>query len=306
MHEDTSPMTKSKLAAKLRNGEFVITSEIVPPVSAGREALLKLAVPFKDRFAALNVTDGPGARVHMSSIAASAILARDGFDPIAQVACRDRNRIALQADLLGAAALDIHDVLFLTGDDPSQGDQPDAKPVFDAKSNDLLRWSSQMATDGILPSGRKIDTPPRFFNGAADVPVKPSKGWTPKELLGKADAGAHFIQTQLCYDIDIAKAYLAGLNDHGLTERVYILLGTGPIASAKSARWMNDNLFGVVVPDGVIDRLEHAQDAKLEGLKICVEFVSQLRDIPGIAGIHLMAPGNVGSLPALMDEIAMA
>ncbi len=306
MHEDTSPMTKSKLAAKLRKGEFVITSEIVPPVSGGREALLKLAAPFKDRFAALNVTDGPGARVHMSSIAASAVLARDGFDPIAQVTCRDRNRIALQADLLGAAALDIHDVLFLTGDDPSKGDQPDAKPVFDAKSNDLLRWSSQMSTEGVLPSGRQIDTPPHFFNGAADVPVKPWKGWAPKELLAKAEAGAHFIQTQLCYDIDIAKAYLAGLKDHGLTERVYILLGTGPLASAKSARWMNDNLFGVVVPDDVIDRLERAQDAKVEGRKICVEFVNQMHHIPGIAGIHLMAPGNIGSLPALMDEIATA
>ena len=303
MPNETSPTTQSKLAARLRKGEFVYTSEIVPPLSGGRDGLLQSAAPLKDRFAALNVTDGPGARVHMSSIAAAAVLASDGYEPIAQMTCRDRNRIAIQADLLGASALDIHNVLFLTGDDPSAGDQPDAKPVFDAKSNDLLRWSSEMSAKGVLPSGRQIDTPPHFFNGAADVPVKPSPGWTPKELLGKAEAGADFIQTQLCYDIDIAKAYMAGLRDHGLTERLYILLGTGPIASAKSARWMNDNLYGVVVPDSVIERLERAADAKLEGRKMCVEFITGLREIAGIAGVHIMAPGNVGALPALMDEL---
>ena len=297
-------MSGSILSQRLTKGEFVLTGEIVPPVSGAADELLSLAAPFKDKLAGLNVTDGPGARVHMSSMAASAILARNGFNPIFQLTCRDRNRIALQADLLGASALGIHDVLFLTGDDPSAGDQPEAKAVFDAKSHDLLAWSVTMSEQGQLPSGREIATPPKFFNGAADVPTVPKQGWVPTELLRKADSGAHFIQTQLCYDIDTVRAYAAGLKDHGLTDRLFILLGTGPLASAKSARWMNKNLFGVSVPDAVIDRLEQADDPKLEGRKMCSEFISQLREVDGIHGVHLMAPGNIGSLLTLIDELA--
>ncbi len=297
-------MSGSILAQRLSQGEFVLTGEIVPPVSGAADELLHLAAPFKNKLAGLNVTDGPGARVHMSSMAASAILARSGFNPIFQLTCRDRNRIALQADLLGASALGVHDVLFLTGDDPSAGDQPEAKAVFDAKSHDLLAWSVTMSEQGQLPSGREIASPPKFFNGAADVPTVPKEGWVPTELLRKADCGAHFIQTQLCYDIDIVRAYAAGLKDHGLTDRLYILLGTGPLASAKSARWMNKNLFGVSVPDAVIARLEKADDPKREGRKMCADFIAGLRDIDGIHGVHLMAPGNLESLLTLIDDLA--
>ena len=302
-------MTKtagSKLAERLRRGEFVFTGEIVPPVSGGPSGLLTIAAPFKGRLAGLNVTDGPGARVHMSSVVAAGILAQNGHSPIVQLTCRDRNRIALQADLLGASAMGVRDALFLTGDDPSAGDQPEAKPVFDAKSHDLLAWSLKMSTEGVLPSGRKITSPPNFFNGAADVPIIPPKNWVPNELIRKADAGAHFIQTQLCYDIGVVKAYINGLSDHGLTDRLFILLGTGPLASAKSARWMNENLFGVTVPDNIIDRLESAADPKSEGRKLCQAFIEELRDVPGVHGVHLMAPGNIGSLPELIDTVTGA
>lgn len=294
------------LAERLQRGEFVFTGEIVPPVSGGSQELLELAAPFKDRLSGLNVTDGPGARVHMSSLAASGILALNGHTPIVQLTCRDRNRIALQADLLGASALGVRNALFLTGDDPSAGDQPEAKAVFDAKSHDLLAWSRTMSSDGVLPSGRAITSQPQFFNGAADVPIDPPKDWVPAELIRKADAGAHFIQTQLCYDINIVKAYAAALTELGLTERLYFLLGTGPLASARSARWMNENLFGVQVPDDIIERLEHASDPKAEGRQLCQAFVDELRDVPGIHGVHLMAPGNVGSLPSLLDDLTAA
>ncbi len=297
-------LEQSKLAQRLKSGEFVLTGEIVPPVSGGPDELVALAAPFKDRLAALNVTDGPGARVHMSSLAASAILVQNGHSPIVQFTCRDRNRIALQADLLGASALGVRDALFLTGDDPAAGDQPEAKAVFDAKSHDLLAWSLKMSTEGVLPSGRGLLTAPKFFNGASDVPQVPTADWEPTDLKRKANAGAHFIQTQLCYDIDIVKAYIAGLTDHGLTERLYILLGTGPLASARSARWMNDNLFGVEVPDQIIDRLERAHDPKAEGRKLCQAFVEQLREIDGVHGVHLMAPGNVGALPDVIDALS--
>ncbi|MGI9423410.1 MAG: methylenetetrahydrofolate reductase [Hyphomicrobiaceae bacterium] len=292
------------LASRLRRGEFVLTGEIVPPVSGGPDELLALAEPFREGLAALNVTDGPGAKVHMSSLAAAGILAQHGFNPVVQMTCRDRNRIALQADLLGASALGVRNALFLTGDDPTAGDQPDAKPVFDAKSHDLLSWSAKMSNEGLLPSGRSIKTPPNFFCGAADVPLVPPPDWVPTELTRKADAGAHFIQTQLCYDIDVVKAYVGALSDHGLTERLFILLGTGPLGSARSARWMNDNLYGVDVPEWMIERLAKADDPKEEGRRLCLAFLAELKDIAGIHGVHLMAPGNVDALPRVIDEFA--
>lgn len=306
MQKSIARTPSSQLGAQLEQGQFVITSEIVPPVSGSPDDLLAVAAPFKDRVAGLNVTDGPGASVHMSSVAASGILAQNGFNPIVQLTCRDRNRIALQAEMLGAAAFGVHDALFLTGDDPSAGDQPEAKPVFDAKSEDLLAWAKQMTDEGTLPTGRAIANPPSFFCGAADVPMIPPKGWEPTALKRKADAGAQFIQTQLCYDLDIVKAYISALSDHGLTERLYILLGTGPLASAKSARWMNANLFGVAVPEALIERLERADDPKEEGRKHCVDLVNALREINGVHGVHLMAPGNLKMLPNVFDDLAAA
>jgi methylenetetrahydrofolate reductase (NADH) len=299
----TSHHAGSRLAERLRAGRFVITGEIVPPVAGGQSELLDRAAPFKARLDAINVTDGPGAQVHMSSVVAAGILAQNGYEPIMQLTCRDRNRIALQADLLGASALGVHNVLLLTGDDPTAGDQPDTKPVFDAKSNDLITWATQMTAEGTLPTGRTIASSPDFFVGAADVPLAPKPGWVPRELLGKADAGANFIQTQLCYDFEIARAYISALADHGLTERLSILLGTGPLASARSAHWMNDNLFGVTIPEPLIDRLEHAADPKREGLELCHALIERLRELPGLAGVHLMAPGNLGALPELLDRI---
>jgi methylenetetrahydrofolate reductase (NADPH) len=301
----SAPRSANRFADKLRAGDFVVTGEIVPPVSGGPETLLARAAPFKDRLDAINLTDGPGAQVHMSSVAAAGILAHNGFEPIMQMTCRDRNRIALQSDLLGASALGVRNALFLTGDDPSAGDQPDAKPVFDAKSNDLITWSREMANEGVLPSGRAITSPPHFFVGAADVPMKPPPDWVPHALVAKADAGAHFIQTQLCYDLDVARAYISALTDHGLTERLFILLGTGPLTSARSARWMNDNLFGVTIPEPIIDRLERAADPKREGLSLCHALIEQLRELPGLSGVHLMAPGNIGALPGLLDLVVV-
>ncbi len=301
-----SPRTAGNgLAEQFNRGAFLFTGEIVPPVAGGPDELLALAAPLMNRLAGLNVTDGPGARVHMSSLAASALLVQHGCNPIMQMTCRDRNRIALQADLLGASALGVTDLLFLTGDDPSRGDQPDAKPVFDCNSIDLLTWSVEMSREGRLPSGRAIATPPTFFNGVADVPIAPPAGWVPSDLMRKADAGAHFVQTQLCYDIDIVRGYIGALVDHGLTDRLYVLLGTGPLAHAKSARWMNDNLFGVQVPEAIIERLERAADPRREGRKLCAEFIGELRQIPGLHGVHLMAPGNIEALPALLDDLAV-
>jgi methylenetetrahydrofolate reductase (NADPH) len=241
---------------------------------------------------AINVTDAAAGRTTMSSFAAAAILCANGLEPILQVTCRDRNRISLAGDLIGAAAQGIENVLILRGDDPSGGDQPDAKPVFDLEAADLMKLARDMRDNGELPSGRKIKPAPGLFIGAADVPRVPDDSWKSEFLLNKIDAGAGFLQTQFCFNLDTAAKYIGRLADEGITERVGVIIGVGPIRSAKSARWMNDNLFGVHVPDETIARLESADDERAEGRQICLELIQGLQEIPGVAGAHIMAPAQ--------------
>ncbi len=284
-----SPPIGSSLVRTLLAGEFAVTAEIVPPLSSNPATLIAKARPLRGLVDALNVTDGARARSHMSSLVAAGLLVQEGHEPILQFTTRDRNRLALQSDVLGAGALGIHNILVLGGDDPKAGDQPDAKPVFDLDSGALIAMIREMGEPGRLPSGREIDTPPKLFIGAADTPIDPPAGWSPDRLASKADAGAQFVQTQFCYDIGIVRRYIARLGDAGLTDRMFILLGIGPIASARSARWMVENLWGVIIPDAIIDRLEGAADEKAEGHKICIEFIEQVEDIGGVAGVHVMA-----------------
>ena len=278
------------LESLLAAGRFVVTAEVTPPLSADAGVLLARAAPLKGKADAVNVTDGAGARATVSSLAAAAILVRAGIEPVLQVACRDRNRIALAADLIGAAALGVTNILALHGDDPEGGDLPDAKPVYDLDSRGVMALARQMREDGTLPSGRAVQPPPRLFIGGADTPFDPPAGWQPTALLAKAEAGADFVQTQFCFDPAVAGRYLARLAEAGLTERLAIILGVGPLASARQARWMNENLHGVSVPEGVIERLERAADPAAEGRKLCVELIQGLSEIPGVAGVHLMAP----------------
>lgn len=284
-----SPPIVSSLVRALLAGEFAVTAEIVPPLSSDPASLIAKARPLRGLVDALNVTDGAGARSHLSSLVAAGLLVQEGHEPILQFTTRDRNRLALQSDVLGAGALGIHNILVLGGDDPKAGDQPDAKPVFDLDSGALIAMIREMGEPGRLPSGREIEAPPKLFIGAADTPIDPPAGWLPDRLASKADAGAQFVQTQFCYDIGIVRRYIARLSDAGLTDRMFILLGIGPIASARSARWMVENLWGVIIPDAVIDRLEGAADEKAEGRKICIEFIEQVKEIGGVAGVHVMA-----------------
>jgi len=295
-----SPPIGSALVRTLLGGDFAVTAEIVPPLSSDPNALLDKARPLLGLVDGLNVTDGAGARSHLSSLVAAGLLVQDGHEPVLQFTTRDRNRLALQSDILGAGALGIHNILILTGDDPKVGDQPDAKPVFDLESGDFIAMVREMGDPGRLPSGREIDTPPKLFIGAADTPIDPPADWTPDRLASKADAGAQFVQTQFCYDIDIVRRYMARLGEAGLTDRLFILLGTGPIASAKSARWMVKNLWGVIIPDAVIERLEVAADQKAEGRKICAEYIEQVREIDGVAGVHVMAINQDEAIPEIL------
>jgi len=292
----------SRLSQILRAGKFAVTAEIAPPASADRQALLDKALPLRGLADAVNVTDGAQARVSMSPLAAAAILVRNDIEPILQLSCRDRNRIALQSDLLGAAALGIENVLMLRGDDPTAGDQPDTKPVFDLDTQALVQTAAHMRDDGKLPSGRALQGKPALFIGATDSPLDPPPGWKPDKLRAKIDAGAEFMQTQFCMDLDLRGRYLQRLADEGLLAKTLFLIGIAPLASAQSAQWMRKNLPGVVISDAIVTRLERAADAKAEGRRICVELLQQLSDIKGVAGAHVMAPLNEAALAPTLAE----
>jgi methylenetetrahydrofolate reductase (NADPH) len=216
--------------------------------------------------------------------------------------CRDRNRLALQSDLLGAAALGLHNLLVLRGDDPTAGDQPDAKPVFDLDSGALIATAVAIRDRGELPSGRKVTGKADFFIGAADMPIDPPKDWQPKSLKAKVAAGAQFAQTQFCMDIGIVKRYVARLQKDKLPGKIALLIGVVPLRSAKSARWIKEQLFGAIIPDAIVERLDYAGDPIAEGKQICIDFIAQLAEVPGVAGAHIMAPNNESAIPDVISK----
>jgi methylenetetrahydrofolate reductase (NADPH) len=276
----------------LESGHFVVTAELTPPRGTSLESLTVSARDLKPVVTAVNLTDGAGARVRMAGLAAAIHLKQLGVEPILQVTCRDRNRIALQSDLLGAAAFGIENVLVLSGDAIASGDHPDAVPVFDLDVRALLDALQDMTSRGKTLSGADLTSAPRFFAGAADSPFGPDDGWSSDGLRAKHAAGAHFVQTQYCFDIALLKRYVDRLRNDGLTRDLYVLVGLGPLRSAAGALWMRDHLPGTIMPDGVVRRMEAARDPRHEGIKICAELMQQVRDIEGIAGVHLMAPGQ--------------
>jgi 5,10-methylenetetrahydrofolate reductase len=225
----------------------------------------------------------------MSSLGICALLKAAGYSAVMQISCRDRNRIAIQGDVLGAAALGVHNVLCLTGDGVESGDQPGAKSVFDLDSITLLDTIRTMRDEARFLSGRKITSPPRLFLGAAENPFAPPQDWRAKRLAKKVAAGAQFVQTQYCFDVPRLRRFMADACALGLHEKCFILVGVGPLASARAARWMRSNVPGVHIPDAVIRRLEGARDQKDEGRRLCIDLIQEIRDIAGVAGVHVMA-----------------
>ena len=285
------------LQEKLAAGRFVITAEVTPPASAARGDFLAKALPLRDVADAVNVTDGAGARPHLAAVTAAAMLVEAGIEPVLQFTCRDRNRIALQSDLIAAAASGVRNLLMLRGDDPSAGDQPDAKPVFDLDPRQLLETARRLRDTGELPSGRKIGGRANFFLGGADNPIDPPPGWEPKSLAGKLAAGAQFVQTQFCMDAGVVRRYVARLAEHGIAGKAALIIGVVPLRSVKSARWIKEKLYGAIIPDALIARLEGAGDPAAEGRRICLDLVRELADIPQVAGAHVMAPNNEAAVP---------
>ena len=273
----------------LRAGDFAITTEIAPPDSSDPDEVLRRAALFDGYVDAINATDGSGANCHMSSLAVCALLTRVGYSPIIQMSCRDRNRIAIQGDALGAAALGVCSVLCLSGDDVSVGDHPEAKPVFDLDSVSLLQTIKTLRDEERFLSGRELDEGPRLFLGASINPFAPPVENRVDQFAKKVAAGAQFVQSQYCFDIEMAREFMRRAADMGLTERCFVLMGVGVLASAKTARWLRSSIPGVHIPDAIITRLEQAENPKAEGRAIAVELMQQLAETNGVNGIHLMA-----------------
>ena len=281
----------SRLEDILRKGHFAVTAELNPPDSADPEDVYQAASVLAEVTDGINAVDASGANVHISSVAMCALLTRAGYEPVYQVTCRDRNRIAIQGDMLGAAAMGVLNVLCLTGDDITAGDQPEAKRVFDFDSIQLLRTARMMRDEAVFLSGRVITSPPCFFLGAAANPFVPPYDWRPQRLAKKIAAGAQFIQTQYCFDLLRFKDYMGQVRDLGLDKQAFILAGVGPLKSAGAAEYMRTKVPGVVIPDEIVDRLKKTpkEQQQQEGKQICIELIQQIREIEGIAGVHIMA-----------------
>jgi methylenetetrahydrofolate reductase (NADPH) len=306
--DDARPMrADSRLERVLRSGRFAVTAELAPLDTSDPGAVYQQALILSRVADGINVTDASGAHVHMSSVAACALLTRAGYEPVYQVSCRDRNRIAIQGDILGASALGVKNMLCLTGDGVQAGDQPEAKPVFDFDSIQLLQTARIMRDRGMFLSGREIELPPPLFLGAASNPFVPPRDLRHLRLLKKIEAGADFIQTQYCFDVPVFRAFMARARDLGLHERVYILAGVGPLRSARAARWMRENVPGVHIPDDIVERLEKTPKERrlAEGKRICVEIIEQVRAIEGVHGVHVMAYRQEELVTEIIEEAGL-
>lgn len=282
-------VSAGRLERVLRAGKFAVTTEIAPPDSADPGDVYQRTRVFDGYVDAINVTDGSGANCHMSSISVCSLLTRIGYAVVTQISCRDRNRIAIQGDVLGAAAMGSANILCLTGDGVQAGDHPQAKPVFDLDCMSLLELIRTMRDESRFQSGRALTAPPRVFLGAAANPFALPLDFRPLRLAKKVAAGAQFVQTQWCYDVDLFKRYMQRVRDMGLHEKVFILVGVGPLASAKAAEWIRTHVPGIHIPDHVIQRLRGAEKQKTEGKKLCIDIIQQVREIEGVAGVHVMA-----------------
>lgn len=279
---------KSKLRNSLQDNKFVFTAETSPPDSGNKEVIIKQVECLKYLADAVNVTDGAGAKSHMSALATAVILAQNSIEPVLQFTTRDRNRIAIQGDLLGGWALNVPNILCLYGDEVKGGDQPETREVRDLDTISLLKTAHDIKINKTYPSGRKIEDAPEFFIGGADTPFEVKDDFDGANLIKKINAGVEFFQTQYAFDEVVLKNYMMKLNKLGITDKAYFIIGLGVIRSAKSARWMNKNLFGINIPEKIITRIENSNDEKIEGIKICIELIEKYKLISGVSGVHLM------------------
>jgi methylenetetrahydrofolate reductase (NADPH) len=305
---DTYQPAHSHLQAVLQRGRFAVTAEIGPPRGANIAPIRRKARLLRDWVDAANVTDSQSAVVRMPSWAGCLVTMQEGVEPVMQLQCRDRNRIALQSDLLGAAALNIPNVLLLTGDHPRFGDHPDAKPVFDLDSIQLIWTARTMREQRKLLSGRDLKPAPDWFIGAVENPFAPPLKWRAERLGKKVAAGAQFFQTQFVYDIPIFASWMQQVRDLGLDRRCFILAGVGPVKSLRALEHMRREVPGMYVPDEVVRRLRGVPEDRVpsEGLKLCSEIIMQVKEIAGVSGVHVMAFGWEDAIPEILAAAGLA
>jgi len=289
----------------LDSGKFAVTAEAGPPKGTSAEVMQKKAELLRHCCDAVNVTDNQTAIVRMSSLAGCMLLKQRGVEPVMQMVVRDRNRLALQADVLGAVALGIGNILCLSGDHQKFGNHPTARGVFDIDSIQLIQTLKKMRDEKKFLSGEDISGEVPVFIGAAANPFADPFEFRVRRLAKKVNAGADFIQTQAVYDITKFAKWMEMASDRGLDKQVHILAGVIPIRSAGMARYMRDYVPGVSVPDEVVTRMEKAENAKEEGVRIILEIVEQLKEIPGVHGIHIMAVGWEDIVPEMVEKAGL-
>lgn len=292
-----SPEIPGRLADALRSGRFAVTAEVGPPRGADLAPVRRAAQVLRGWVDAVNVTDNQGANVRVSSLAGSLALLDEGVEPVMQMTCRDRNRIALQSDLLAAGALGVPNLVLMTGDRPEQGDHPDAAAVFDLDSGGLMAAARTLRDDAALLSGRVVDPPPRYLLGAVDSP-----GPSADRFAQKVDGGAQFVQTQFVFDIAAFSGWLRQVRDRGLDTRCGVLAGVGPIRSLRALEFLS-SIPGVSVPADLERRLRAVPSDKVaaEGFAACVDTLRELRELPGVAGVHVMVVGDERGVPEILE-----
>ncbi|MGD9135314.1 MAG: methylenetetrahydrofolate reductase [Desulfobacterales bacterium] len=294
----------SNLEKMLKAGHFVFTGELGPPRGTSADEVREKAGHLKGVVDAVNITDNQTSVVRMSSWAASLILLQEGLEPNFQMVCRDRNRLAMQADILGAYAHGIRNMLCLSGDHQQFGDHPTAKGVFDIDSMQLISMVKSMRDDGKFIGGADIEEPPRMFIGAAANPFAEPFNWRVYRLAKKVNAGVDFIQTQCIYNMEKFRKWIKQANDMGLTEKAYILAGVTPMKSVGMARYMKAKVPGMDVPDEIIKRLQGAGKGKVadEGINIACEQIEEFKEMAGVAGVHLMAIEWEHKVPEIAEK----
>lgn len=295
------------LRAALRSGRFAVTAEIGPPRGADQDAIAGKAALLRGWVDAANITDNQSAYVRLTSLAGSVLAARAGVEPVMQLTCRDRNRIALQSELIAAAALDIPNVLLLTGDHPCFGDHPGAKPVFDLDSVQLVWTAHTMREEGRLLSGRSVDPRPNWLIGAVENPFAPPLRFRAARLGKKIAVGAEFAQTQFVFDVVMFQRWMAEVRDLDLHRRCGVIAGVGPIRSLRALEFVKHKVPGIHVPDEVDRRLRGVPADRVaeEGMRMCVETVQRLRETPGVAGVHIMAFGFERGVPEILERAGL-
>ena len=295
----------SNLEKVLESGKFAVTAEIGPPQSANPEPLVHHARMLKGHADAFNLTDNQTAVVRLSSIASAVVIMREGIEPVIQMTCRDRNRIALQSDLLGAGALGVKNVLCLTGDHQIFGNEKNAKSVFDFDSISELQTFNALRTEGKQVGGEIIKDPPKVYLGCAENPFATPYEFRAMRLAKKVTAGADFCQTQAIFDMGMFEKWMDEVRARGLDKRVHILAGVIPMKSAGAARYMKNKVPGMIVPNEIVDRMKNAKDQKEEGIKLCIEQIEHLKNVKGVHGVHIMAVAWEEVVPRIVKEAGL-